>query len=196
MRRVLALSRAWAAAISIPRRSCLSPSFRQSIVRVVSEVIRDHTFHRQGEPETFPCHGSLYLSLLNEPLVPLTLWKDLSSSAVQLQKIGPNRYEGTDGSGSSAVWDFVLRRPKLHVLLAYFNYVSPRGNARVDARIVLIVHSTYARRHGQRAVGPARRRSLRQGRLQRLEDPGPHPAAGGREACSKSRCGKRATSSR
>ena len=28
-------------------------------------------------------------------------------------------------------------------MLAYFNYVSPRGNARVEARIVLIVRSNY-----------------------------------------------------
>ena len=28
----------------------LAPQYRE----VVSEVIRDHTFHRQGEPETFP----------------------------------------------------------------------------------------------------------------------------------------------
>ncbi len=109
----------------------------------VSEVISDHTFHRQGEPETFPCHGSLYLSLLDEPLVPLTLWKDLSASPVQLQKIGPDRYQGTDGAGASAVWDFVLRTPRLHILLAYFSYVSPRSSARVDARIVLIVRSSY-----------------------------------------------------
>ena len=91
----------------------------------------------------FPAPGSLYLSLLNEPLVPLTLWKDLSTSPVQLQKVGPNRYEGTDGSGATAVWDFVLRTPRLHVLLAYFNYVSPHGTARVEARIVLIVRSNY-----------------------------------------------------
>jgi hypothetical protein len=112
---------------------------------VVAEVIRDHTFHRQGESEAFPCYGSLYLSLVDEPLLPLTLWKDLSDSPVQLQKVGPDRYEGTDGAGSSAVWDFVLRSPRLHVLLAYFNYVSPRGNARVDARVVLIVHAAYFR---------------------------------------------------
>jgi hypothetical protein len=118
----------------------IPPEHRES----VSEVIRDHTFHRLGEPDSFPCPGSLYLSMLNEPLVPLTLWKDLSTSPVQLQKVGPNRYEGTDGSGSSAVWDFVLRSPRLHVFLAYFNYVSPRGNARVEARIVLIVRSSYA----------------------------------------------------
>jgi hypothetical protein len=111
----------------------------------VSEVISDHTFHRQGESETFPCPSSLYLSLLAEPLVPLTLWKDLSASPVQLQKIGPDRYQGTDGAGASAVWDFVLRTPKLHILLAYFSYVSPRSSARVDARIVLIVHSSYVR---------------------------------------------------
>ncbi len=118
----------------------IPPEHRES----VSEVIRDHTFHRQGEPDNFQCPGSLYLTLVNEPLVPLTLWKDLSTSSVQLQKVGPNRYEGTDGSGASAVWDFVLRNPRLHVLLAYFNYVSPHGTARVEARIVLIVRSSYA----------------------------------------------------
>jgi hypothetical protein len=122
-----------------------APEHRES----VAEVIRDHTFHRLGEPETFPCSGSLYLSLLNEPLVPLSLWKDLSESPVQLQKVGPDRYEGTDGSGASAIWDFVLRSPTLHVMLAYFNYVSPRGNARVDARIVLIVHSSYGVDHNK-----------------------------------------------
>lgn len=119
----------------------LAPEHRD----IVAEVIRDHTFHRQGEPDTFPCNGNLYLNLLNEPLVPLTLWKDLSDSPARLQKVGPNRYEGTDGTGSTAVWDFVLRSPRMHVFLAYFNYVSPHGNARIDARIVLIVRSTYYR---------------------------------------------------
>jgi hypothetical protein len=119
----------------------LAPEHRE----IVSEVIRDHTFHRLGESEVFACAGNLYLTLLNEPLVPLALWKDLSDSPVQLQKVGSSRYEGTDGAGSTAVWDFVLRTPRLHVLLAYFNYVSPRGNARVEARIVLLVHSSYRR---------------------------------------------------
>jgi hypothetical protein len=112
---------------------------------IVAEVIGDHTFHRQGEPETFQCHGNLYLNLINEPLVPLSLWKDLSESPVRLQKVSPDRYEGSDGAGASAVWDYVLRTPRLHVLLAYLNYVSPHGNARIDARIVLIVRSTYVR---------------------------------------------------
>jgi hypothetical protein len=119
----------------------LAPEHRE----VVTEIIGEHTFHRLGESEVFACNGNLYLTLLNEPLVPLSLWKDLSDSPVQLQKVGPNRYEGTDGAGSTAVWDFVLRTPQLHVLVAYFNYVSPRGNARVDARIVLLVHSSYRR---------------------------------------------------
>jgi len=118
----------------------IAPEHRES----VSEVIREHTFHRLGETDSFPCAPNLYLSLLNEPLVPLSLWKDLSTSPVELQKIGPNRYQGTDGSGASAVWDFVLRSPRLHVLLAYFSYVSPHGAARVEARILLVVRSNYA----------------------------------------------------
>jgi hypothetical protein len=110
---------------------------------VVAEVIRDHTFHRQGEADTFPCPTSLYLSLVNEPHVTVALWKDLSESPVRLQKLSANRYQGTDGSGSTATWDFVLRTPRMHVLLAYFTYVSPHGNAKVDARIVLVVNSSY-----------------------------------------------------
>jgi hypothetical protein len=116
---------------------------------VVAEVIRDHTFHRQGEADTFPCPPSLYLSLLNEPALTVALWKDLSTSPVQLQKVAENRYEGSDGSGSTASWEFVFRSPRVHVLLAYFNYVSPHGNARVDARIVLVVNTAYYRDNKQ-----------------------------------------------
>jgi hypothetical protein len=115
----------------------------------VAEVIGDHTFHRQGDTDTFPCPASLYLSLLNEPDMTVALWKDLSDSPVQLQKVSPNRFEGTDGFGTTASWEFVLRSPRLHVLLAYLTYVSPHGNARVDARIVLVVNSSYFRDNKQ-----------------------------------------------
>jgi hypothetical protein len=111
----------------------------------VAEVIRDHTFHRQGEPESFPCNAGLYLSLVNEPVLTFALWKDLAESPVQLRKITANRYQGEDGAGATATWDFVLRTPRLHVLMAYINYVSPHGTARIDARIVLIVHTGYYR---------------------------------------------------
>ncbi len=126
----------------------LAYEYRESI----SEVIREHTFHRQGDPESFHCQGDLYLNLLNEPLVPLTLWKDLSVSPVQLTKIGPNRYQGTDGAGATAVWDFVLRTPRLHVLLAYLTYVSPRGSTRIDARIVMIVHTSYGQGNNRESL--------------------------------------------
>ncbi len=111
----------------------------------VAEVIRDYTLHRKGAPETFPCNSKVYLCLLNEPALTLALWKDLSNSAVRLRMVGPNRYEGSDGNGASATWEFVYRSPKLHVLLCNLSYQSPRGNARLDARIVLLVHSGYYR---------------------------------------------------
>ena len=111
----------------------------------VGEVIRDHTFHQKGEPESFPCNAGLYMSLVNEPSITLALWKDLAESPVQVKRIGPNRYQGEDGSGSTATWDFVLRTPRVHVLLAYLSYISPRGNARIDARIVLVLRTGYYR---------------------------------------------------
>ena len=119
----------------------IAPEHREA----VAEVIREHTLHRKGEPETFPCHSKIYLTLLNEPPLTLALWKDLSPSQVQLSQLGPNRYQGSDGAGASAVWEFVYRSPKLHVLLADLDYTSPRGAAHLDARIVLVVHSGFFR---------------------------------------------------
>jgi hypothetical protein len=119
----------------------LAPAARDA----VAEIIREPTFHHRGEPETFPCNSRVYLSLLDEPSLTLALWKDLSPSPVQLQQIGPNLYQGTDGNGAAASWEFVYRSPKLHVLLCNLQYSSPRGNAHLEGRIVLVVHSGFYR---------------------------------------------------
>jgi hypothetical protein len=119
----------------------IAPEFRGQ----VAEVIGEHTLHRKGAPETFPCNPKVYLCLLNEPSLTLALWQDLSTSSVRLKQVGPNRYEGTDGAGAQAVWEYVYRSPKLHVLLCNLNYTTPHGNARLDARIVLVVHAGFYR---------------------------------------------------
>jgi hypothetical protein len=119
----------------------IAPESREA----VAEIIRENTFHHRGDPETFPCNSRVYLSLLNEPGLTLALWKDLSPSGVQLQQVGPSRYQGTDGNGATATWEFVYRSPKLHVLLCNLQYQSPRGSAHLEARIVLVVHSGFYR---------------------------------------------------
>jgi len=119
----------------------IAPEYREPI----SEVIRDYTFHRQGATEAFPCDSNLYMSLVNEPAITLGLWKDLAESPIRIKRLTADRYIGEDGSGSAATWDFVLRTPNLHVLIAKVSYISPRGNAQIDARIVLLLHTGYYR---------------------------------------------------
>ena len=101
--------------------------------------------HRKASADTFPCNSKVYLSLLNEPSITLALWQDLAASPVKLRQIDPNRYQGTDGAGTTATWEYVYRSPKLHVLLSDLDYVSPRGAAKLSGRIVLIVHSGFYR---------------------------------------------------
>jgi hypothetical protein len=101
----------------------IPPQHRDAVV----EVIRDHTMHRKGEPDTFPCHSKVYLSLLNEPAITLALWQDLAASPVKLKQVDFSRYQGTDGAGATATWEYLVRSPKLHVLLSDLDYVSPRG---------------------------------------------------------------------
>jgi hypothetical protein len=119
----------------------LAPAHRES----VAEVIRDNTIRRKGAPDSFPCNGQVYLRLLEEPAITLALWKDLAASPVEVRQIAPGRYEGSDGAGASATWEFVLNTPRLHVLLCHLDYTSPRGNAKLQGRIVLVVHTGFYR---------------------------------------------------
>jgi hypothetical protein len=119
----------------------LAPGHRET----VAEVIRDHTIHRKGATDSFPCNGQIYLGLVDEPAITLALWKDLSPSPVEIRQLAPGRYMGSDGAGASATWEFVYRNPRLHVLLCNLDYTSPRGNARLQGRIVLVVWSSYHR---------------------------------------------------
>jgi hypothetical protein len=109
----------------------------------VAEVISSYSFHRQGASDTFPCNPKLYLTLLNEPALTLALWQDLSTSPAKLRQVGPDLYTGTDGTGTTATWQFVHRSPRLNVLLCNLDYVGPKGNVRLSGRIVLVVHSDY-----------------------------------------------------
>ena len=111
----------------------------------VAEVIRDAHFHKQGKAETFPCNPRVYARLLNVPLITLALWHDLGTTPARLDQTGPNKYQGTDGSGTNATWEYVLKSPRLNVLLCELQYASPRGNAKLEGRILLIVRSGYFR---------------------------------------------------
>jgi hypothetical protein len=109
----------------------------------ISEVIEQHHFHHRGQPETFPCHPKVYLSLLNEPSLTLALWQDLSPSPARLQPLGNGLYQGTDGNGTQATWQIAHRSPRLHVLFCRIDYKSPRGPTRLEGRVVLIVRTNY-----------------------------------------------------
>jgi hypothetical protein len=111
----------------------------------VLEIIRDHTMHRKAPADTFPCNSKIYLSLLNEPAVTLALWQDLAASPVKLRQLEANKFQGTDGAGTTATWEYIYRSPKLHVLLSDLDYVSPRGAAKLNGRILLVVHSGFYR---------------------------------------------------
>jgi len=119
----------------------IAPEHREG----VAEVIREASFHRQGAPDTFPCNPKLYLALLNEPALTLALWQDLSDSQAKLKQVAPGRYEGTDGSGTTATWEFVYRSPRLNVMLCDLEHVTPRGNGRIAGRVVLVIRAGFYR---------------------------------------------------
>ncbi len=119
----------------------IPPQHRETVL----EIIRDHTMHRKAPADTFPCHSKVYLTLLNEPSITLALWQDLAASPVKLRQLEAHKYQGTDGAGATATWEYLYRSPKLHVLLSDLDYVSPRGTAKLNGRILLVVHSGFYR---------------------------------------------------
>ncbi len=119
----------------------VDPALRSTI----SEVLAEPTLHHRGASDTFPCPPKLYQSLMNEPMLTLALWKDLAASPARLSQASPTRYEGTDGAGTTASWEYALRSPRLNVMFSNLEHNSPRGNATLKGRIVLVVRSEYYR---------------------------------------------------
>ncbi len=117
----------------------VDPARREEVI----EVIESPTIHKQGKSESFPCHHQLYLALLNEPSLTLSLWKDLSAAPVRLQHVGPNQYEGDDGQGTTARWEFVYRSARLHALYCNLTHIRPTTQARLEGRVILIVRSEF-----------------------------------------------------
>ncbi len=147
----------------------------------VAEVIRDHTFHRQGEADAFPCPSSLYLSLVNEPAVTLALWKDLSDVAGpapegRAQPIRGDRRVGR--VGRLGVRAPLTPHPCPSGVLELCE--PPRQRARSRPGSFSIVNTSYYQDSNQDSVGPAQHRRVRQGRLEGMEDGRPAVAAGRR----------------
>ena len=143
---------------------------RGAVARRRSEIIRENTFHHRGAPETFPCNSRVYLSLLNEPALTLALWKDLSASPVRLQQMGPNllpRQRRQRRGGHLGVRLPLAEAPRPAVqppVQQSPRHRPPRGADRPDRPFGVLP------RGQRRPVDPARRRGLREDRLQRLED--------------------------
>jgi hypothetical protein len=114
----------------------------------VAEVVAEHTLHRRGKSDAFPCNKYLYLCLLNEPALTLALWKDLGDSPAQLNQIGPDSYQGLDGAGTVARWDYLLRTPELHVMFADIEYTSPRTGSKLRGRLVMLMRISFSSRAG------------------------------------------------
>lgn len=124
---------------SVLPMALVDPSFREA----VSEVLRDNHFRQRGQADVFPCDSRLYLGLVNDPPLTLALWHSLAKTPARLQQVSTNRYQGTDGSGTTATWDFVLRSPTLHAMLCNLTYVGPNNRLRLDGRVLLVVRSQY-----------------------------------------------------
>ncbi len=122
----------------------LAPALRDS----VTEVIAEPTFHHKGTPDTFPCQPKIYQALLYEPVLTLGLWHDIATTPARLWQVGPEKFEGTDGAGTTASWEYAYKSPRLNVMLCTLEHATPRGNAKLNGRIVLVVHSAYFRESG------------------------------------------------
>ena len=122
----------------------LAPALRDS----VAEVIADPTFHHKGTPDTFPCQPKIYQALLYEPVLTLALWHDIATTPARLRQVGPEKFEGTDGAGTTASWEYAYKSPRLNVMLCTLEHTTPRGNGKLNGRIVLVVHSAYFRESG------------------------------------------------
>lgn len=154
---LLALSPLW---LSTPTRASVPPTGRAaadpgplpldrialSRRALVAELIAHPTVHHQTVPRVFPADHRLYQTLLDSPVLTLALWKELGLSGASLVQESPLRYRGEDGSGSSAVWEFVYRSPTIRIILGRTSYQGVLFNhQRIETTTLLVLRTGYYR---------------------------------------------------
>jgi hypothetical protein len=111
----------------------------------VGAVVSRPTIYRRLPTETISCDGQMYLMLVRNPDIVVNIWQLMDVTEVTMDRIAPFCYTSDDKAGTLSQIEMLFGTPQIHIFYATTHYEGPMFARPVNARVVLLLRSDYAR---------------------------------------------------
>jgi hypothetical protein len=118
--------------------------------RKVGQVVNSPSIFRSMPVEVVDCHPQLYLCLVRNPELIVSIWSLMGITNVKLERTGPFTFDADDGAGTVSTLELVYGTPRIHIVYATGSYKGPLLGRRLKGSCVLVLRTGYSPTTSQR----------------------------------------------
>lgn len=119
----------------------LEPADRRRVVSVLKRT----SVYRRLPTRTIDCDPQMFLFLVRNPEIVVSLWDELGISNVALRRTGEKVFEATDGQGTRGLIEVLRDRMDEQLIYAQGSYEGPLLRRPINASSVLLMRMAYLR---------------------------------------------------
>lgn len=110
----------------------------------LGDVIARPTIYRRLPTEVVACDPEMYLTLVRNPDIIVSIWRKMHVTDVTMQCTSPFHYQCDDKAGTVSQVELIYGTPHMHVYYADSLYEGPLLARPVKCRVVLLLRTEYS----------------------------------------------------
>jgi hypothetical protein len=111
----------------------------------IIQTVNNPSIYRRLPSQTIDCDPDLYLFLLRNPEVVVSIWRMMGVTNMTLDRTAADRFRAADGQGTVGSVEYSYRSSETHVLYSEGTYDGPMYPVKLRGECVLLLRSSYAR---------------------------------------------------
>jgi hypothetical protein len=124
----------------------MTPEARRKLMAVVERP----SIYRRLPPTTIECDPALYIFLIRNPEVVVSIWQLMGVSKMTAHRTGPYLWKGNDGAGTTADVELIYGTDDLHIMYSDGVYEGSLLKRTVTGRCVIMLQSGYGQADDRR----------------------------------------------
>ncbi|MEY4567891.1 MAG: hypothetical protein RLY14_2861 [Planctomycetota bacterium] len=110
----------------------------------INVVLDKPSFFRRLPAEAINCDPDLFLFLVRHPEVLVNIWDLMQITKVELQRVAPFEFRGSDGAGTTCQSELIYGTPNLHIYYGTGVYSGPLMARDISGRCLCVLSSSSA----------------------------------------------------
>lgn len=108
----------------------------------IRSVVERPSYFRRLPTQTVQCDPDLFILLVRNPEIIVNIWDLMGITKVEVQRIAPYVFTGTDGAGTTCRCELLYGTSDIHVYYGTGTYSGALAARDIDGRCVCVLHSS------------------------------------------------------